>query len=190
MTQLKMDTTLRYRLFGIDRARRIGGGRSWPRAVRLLTTTLTVIFAFAASAAEAQVRLENTIKKVETFVNDAGDVERRLVDANSVVPGDELQYTVHFTNNGELPVDASTIVITDAVPAHTEYLDGTAFGSGTQVRFSVDGETFAGPADLSMVKEGVEVIASAKDYRSIRWTFGPALQPGERGYVSFNVRLK
>lgn len=183
MTQLKMDTTLRYTLFGSDR-------HFMQRAVRLLAATLAVLSVFAVNAAQAQVRLENTIKKVETFVNDAGVVERRLVEANSVVPGDELRYTVHFSNNGELPVDASTIVITDAVPAHTEYLDGTAFGSGTQVKFSVDGETFADPAELSMVKDGVEVIASAKDYRSIRWIFGPALQPGERSYVSFNVRLK
>jgi len=178
MTQLHTDMNLRCGLFSID------------RTVRLIVTMLTVLVAFAASSASAQVRLENTIKKVETFVNSAGTVERRLVDAVSVVPGDELQYTVHFANNGNQPVDAGTIVITDAIPAHTEYLDGTAFGSGTDVWFSVDGEMFAGPADLRLVKEGVEVIASAKDYRSIRWTFGPALEPGASSYVSFNVRLK
>jgi uncharacterized repeat protein (TIGR01451 family) len=178
MTQLNMDKTLRC---GLDQLR---------RAVRLLTVTLTALFAFAASAAEAQVRLDNSIKKVETFVNEAGDVERRLVDANSVVPGDELQYTVRFTNNGNEPVDAGTIVITDAIPAHTEYLDGTAFGAGTDIWFSVDGEMFASPADLSVVKDGAELLAAAKDYRSIRWTFGPNLKSGDSGYVSFNVRLK
>ena len=117
-------------------------------------------------------------------------MERRLVDANCVVPGDELRYTVRFTNDGTLPVDAGTIVITDTIPAHTEYLDGTAFGSGTEVQFSLDGEAFAQPMDLNTVKEGVEVLASAKDYRSIRWVFAPALEPGETGHVSFNVRLK
>lgn len=178
MTQLNMDKTLRC---GLNQS---------IRAVRLLTVTLTVLFTFAASAAEAQVRLDNTIKKVETFVNKAGDVERRLVDANSVVPGDELQYTVRFTNNGNEPVDAGTIVITDAVPAHTEYLDGTAFGAGTDIWFSVDGEMFASPAELSVVKDGAELLAAAKDYRSIRWTFGPKLKSGDSGYVSFNVRLK
>jgi len=178
MTQLNMDMTLRC------------GRNQSMRAVRLLTVTLTLLTAFAAMSAQAQVRLDNTIKKVETFVNETGDVERRLVDANSVVPGDELQYTVRFTNNGNEPVDAGTIVITDAIPAHTEYLDGTAFGAGTKIQFSVDGEMFATPADLSVVKEGAELIVAAKDYRSIRWAFGPSLEPGDSGHVSFNVRLK
>ena len=167
-----------------------GNARLWHRAVRSATFLLAMTCAFTATAVEAQVRLENTIKKVETFVNEAGAVERRLVDANSVVPGDELQYTVRFTNEGTLPVDAGTIVITDAIPAHTEYLEGTAYGAGTEVQFSIDGEAFGNPDELNVVKEGAEVIASARDYRSIRWKFAPALEPGETGHVSFNVRLK
>jgi uncharacterized repeat protein (TIGR01451 family) len=185
MTQLKMDKTLRCGLPQKNWVQTQGY-----RAVRVITLLLTLLTVSAATTAHAQVKLDNTIKKVETFVNEAGEVERRLVDATSVVPGDELQYTVRFTNDGQLPVDAGTIVITDVVPEHTEYLDGTAFGAGTQVWFSVDGETFAAPADLSLVKDGIEVAASAKDYRSIRWSFGPQLDPGDSGYVSFNVRLK
>ncbi len=178
MTQLKMENTLRCAVPPL------------PRAVRLWSAVLALVTACAVTTANAEVRLENTIKKVETFVNEAGEVERRLVDAHSVVPGDELQYTVRFSNNGKLPVDAGTIVITDAIPAHTEYLDGTAFGAGTDIWFSVDGEAFAPPQDLMVVKDGTELPAAAKDYRSIRWTFGPALKPGDSGYVSFNVRLK
>ncbi len=143
-----------------------------------------------ASSAFAQVRLENTIKKVETFVNSTGDVERRMVDADSVVPGDELQYTVRFVNQGDLAVDAGTIVITDAIPANTEYVDGTAFGAGTDILFSIDGASYAQASDLTVVKDGEEMPASAQDYRSIRWAFAPALDPGAVGHVTFNVRLK
>ena len=185
MTQLNMDNTLRCGLQQLAWAL-----RSCRRTVSLASLVLISTFVLTVQAAHAQVKLNNTIKKVETFVNESGDVERRLVDATSVVPGDELRYTVHFINEGELPVDAGTIVITDVIPAHTEYLDGTAFGAGTDVWFSVDGETFAAPQELSLVKDGVEVTASAKDYRSIRWTFGPELEPGDSGHVSFNVRLK
>lgn len=140
--------------------------------------------------AQAEVKLENTIQKVETFVNEAGEVERRLIDAASIVPGDELMYVVRFTNQGDAPVDAGSIVITDAIPEHTEYLGGTAFGAGTDVSFSLDGESFAAPAALLVDVGGVEAPAEAADYRAIRWHFGPALQPGEAGFVSFNVRLK
>ena len=151
---------------------------------------LAVLFTLCAVDAVAQVNLQNTIKKVETFINPDGLVERRMVDAIKVVPGDELQYTVRFSNDGEAAVDAGSIVITDAIPAHTQYVDGSAFGSGTDVRFSVDGESFAPPKNLMLIKQGAQVIASAENYTAIRWTFAPVLKPGASGYVSFKVRLK
>ena len=141
----------------------------------------------AAVSAHAEVRLENTIKKVETYVDATGEVKRRLVEADSVVPGDELQYVVTFINEGAQPVDAGTIVITDAIPQHTEYLAGTAFGSGTEIEFSLDGAAFASPDALFASNDQV---ADAQDYAAIRWNFAPELQPGASGYVSFNVRLK
>ncbi len=149
-----------------------------------------VIALFMGMAAQAQVVVENTIRKIETFVNEQGEVQRRFVDAASVVPGDELQYHVKFSNQGVETVDAGTIVITDLIPEHTTYVQGTAFGAGTEIQFSVDGETFAQPQDLLLARNDAPVVADPKDYEAIRWTFGPALAAGQSAYVSFNVRLK
>ena len=56
-------------------------------AVRFLVLSACLIAATAVSAlAAAQVTLENSVQKVETFVNEAGEPQRRLVDADSVVP--------------------------------------------------------------------------------------------------------
>ncbi len=143
-----------------------------------------------AAHAAAEVKLENTVQKVETFVNESGAVERRLLAADAVVPGDELRYTISFSNVGAEVVDAESIVITNPIPENTEYLEDTAFGAGTVIVFSLDGETFAVPEALKVMEGGVEVSASAKDYQAIRWTFAPALEPGESSHVSFNVRLK
>ena len=156
-------------------------------AVRLFVLLMSLV---VPAAAAAEVRLENSVQKVETFVADSGETQRRLVDADSVVPGDELRYTITFTNEGTDVVDAGSIVITNPIPEDTEYLEDTAFGAGTQITFSLDGETFASPAELTVVEQGVEVSAAAKEYRSIRWIFQPELEPGESSYVSFNVRLK
>ena len=162
-----------------------------PGAVRFLITTLCLIAAAATSATTAaQVTLENSVQKVETFVNEAGEPQRRLVDADSVVPGDELHYTITFANDGGETVDAGSVVITNPIPDETEYMDGTAFGSGTDIVYSLDGKNFTAPEALTVMVEGVETPVMAKDYRSIRWVFRPALEPGETSNVSFSVRLK
>ncbi len=159
--------------------------------VRFFVTTMCLIAALATSATAApRVILENSVQKVETFVNEAGEPQRHLVDADSVVSGDELRYTITFANDGDERVDAGSVVITNPIPEETEYLNGTASGSGTDIVFSVDGENFAGPEALTVTQDGLEMPASAKDYQFIRWVFGPVLKPGDTGNVSFSVRLK
>lgn len=158
---------------------------------RGLATILSLALLLVAPLAAAQVALDNSVKKVETFVDEDGVPQRRLVDVDSVVPGDELRYTITFTNEGAENVDAGSIVITNPIPNDTEYLDGTAFGSGTDITFSTDaGGSFDDPDQLSVARSGTSVPAMAKDYTTIRWQFNPQLKPGETSFVSFNVRLK
>ena len=150
----------------------------------------TLLLALGLPAA-AQVTLENSVQKVERFVDETGAVQTRLVDADKVIPGDELRYTIVFVNDGSETVDANSIVITNPVPDNTVYIDGTAFGSGTDVTFSIDdGAAFDTAPNLAVVEGDAEVPASASDYTTIRWAFAPVLQPGAKSHVSFNVRLQ
>ena len=161
------------------------------RALRSLVGAClsSLLLMLAPALAQAEVKLTNTIQKIQTWVDAAGTVQRRLVPADKVVPGDELQYTVRFSNEGVQAVDAGTIVITDAIPEHTQYIDGSARGIGSEVRFSLDGQYFAQGVDLTHDVDGQQVAADAKDYAAIRWHFSPSLAPGESGQVSFKVRL-
>lgn len=144
-----------------------------------------------APVIEPQVTLTNRVEKVERFKTPDGALESRLVPAEKVIPGDELRYTIVFENTGEQAVDAGSVVITNPLPANTEYLDGTAFGAGTDISFSTDGgQSFANPDELLVLADGVETLAQARDYTTIRWVFAPELAPGEKSHVSFNVRLK
>ena len=171
MTHLKTDTRARLH-----------------EAVNFVLGILMMVF---AGTAIAQVEVANSVAKVETYVDKQGVAQRRLVNADSVVPGDELRYTISFTNSGEGEVDAGSIVITNPVPQSTEYIDGTAFGAGTEILFSADqGVTFELGEKLKVLKQGEEEIASAKEYTTIQWQFLSALEPGETGQVSFNVKLK
>ncbi|MEE4360549.1 MAG: hypothetical protein V2I63_03385 [Pseudomonadales bacterium] len=126
------------------------------------------------------MRLVTGVQKVEAFVNEAGERSTRLVEAASVVPGDELRYTVTFANEGAEVVDAGTVVITNPVPDNTVYLDGSAFGAGTAITFSIDGATFASAEELFVTEpDGARRLARPEEYTHVRWTFAPALEPGE-----------
>ncbi|MEM7217256.1 MAG: hypothetical protein AAF515_02755 [Pseudomonadota bacterium] len=165
----------------------------YSRAAMLLFALATL---GAVPAAEARIELVNVVYKVERFVDADGQVQRRMLPPNQVVPGDELHYAVEFRNVGTEAVDAKSVVITNPIPANTEYLDGTAGGKGSDIFFSIDsGARFGVPAGLVRTvagndgRDSVEP-ANARDYTTIRWVYQPALEPGETGTVSFNVRLK
>lgn len=150
------------------------------RFERPLIRLLIVVCGLIASVqVSGDVILETSVLKVET----AGDVNAapRMVEASRVVSGDELRYTITFTNQGTEAVEASSIVITNEIPAGTEYVQGTAAGPNTDIVFSSDGERFAAPGTQSGAQAPVTVI---------RWTYRPALEPAESSSVSFNVFME
>lgn len=153
---------------------------------------LVLLSATTVAMAQEPVRLVTSVQKVETFVNEDGEQERRLVAAERVVPGDELRYTITFANQGEETVDEGSIVITNPVPNNTIYLEDSAGGSGTDVVFSVDGgETWGSPDELLISGEdGESRVAEAEEYTHVRWTFRPGLEPGQESSVFFRVRLR
>lgn len=161
------------------------------RALGAMTVAAVAASALAAPLAQARVELINEVHKVDRYVDDKGRVQRRLVEPNRVIPGDELRYSVRFTNVGDEQVDAGSVVITNPVPGNTEYLEGTAAGDSAEIFYSVDaGAQFGAPSALRVTENGSEAPANASDYTTIRWVYAPSLAPGATGTVSFNVRLK
>lgn len=163
------------------------GGKSYSG----LMIALALICSAVSMPTLARIELTNEVHKVERFVDSNGRVQRRLVAPDSVVPGDELFYTVQFTNVGDAPVDERSVVITNPIPQNTEYLEGTADGQATEIKFSVDeGNAFDAADALRVVGEGAARQANAVDYDAIRWIYKPDLAPGESSKVSFSVRLR
>ncbi len=161
------------------------------KALGVVVAGAFVVAAVAAPLAQARVELVNEVHKVDRYLDDEGRVQRRLVAPNRVIPGDELRYSVRFTNVGDEQVDAGSVVITNPVPGNTEYLEGTAAGDFAEILYSVDaGAQFGSPAALRVMENGSEAPANASDYTTIRWVYAPSLAPGATGTVSFNVRLK
>lgn len=140
-----------------------------------------------ACAATAEVRLSTYVNKVQSFTDRSGKVQQQMVEADSVLPGDELHYTITFTNTGNEPVEAGRIVITNPLPEDTEYVPGSAAGDETEITFSADGESFD-PSDEVMSASAASA-ADGGSQPTIRWLYQSELEPGESSSVSFSLRM-
>ena len=158
----------------------------------LFTFAVALVIALSAKIVLAQEQghllVKTVVQKEELTVEATGEQRLRLVDASTVVPGDEVIYTVTFSNVSDEP--AENVVITNPLPAELTYIAGSAFGPGTDIVFSVDGgQTFAAANDLSVVENGVERAATAEDFTHIRWVMKTDLATGTQGVARFRARL-
>jgi len=99
----------------------------------------------------------------------------KSVDRPSAAPGDVLTYSIAYTAGGS--ASAYSITITDAVPATTRYIAGSATGAGTTVTFSHDGGASYTAADTAPVTH-------------IRWLRTSPLAPGGSGTTSFQAAVR
>lgn len=151
---------------------------------------MTSMMVSMPAIAEGTVHLQTSAQVEQIVLNDNGQTESRLVPVKTIVPGDEVIYTIMFTNNGDAQAD--TVVITDPVPEQMSYVEGSAFGGGTDILFSVDGgKIFAAPETLTVIDaDGSQRSARAEDYTHIRWKMRNPLQPGKRGVARFRAQLR
>ena len=156
--------------------------------MKTLMTLILTGLAFSATAA-GHLDVSTTVQKEEEFVNDAGDTEKRLVAADIVVPGETVFYTITFKNVGKESAD--NVVITNPISADLSYINGSGFGQDTDVLFSVDdGKTFASASELSVVEDGVERTAEARDFTHVRWVMKNNLAAGAEGTAHFAAVLE
>jgi hypothetical protein len=111
---------------------------------------------------------------------------------NAAAEGGEQLVTGRFRYEGDLPAEALRIII--PVPPGGHYVAGSATGPRAEVRYSVDGVTFAAPAELSVPADakdsaGPQRTALPEEYTHIRWELPGVFLPGTAGLVSFRVRI-
>ncbi len=149
----------------------------------LLTLSLT------AMAQEGHLNVQTTVQKETVVTDENGVQETQLVPAETVVPGERVIYTITFENISDQPAD--DIVITNPISADLTYVDGSAFGPGTAIEFSVDGgATFAAANELTVVEDGASRAATPDDFTHIRWVMQNELAVGAQGTARFTAQLK
>jgi uncharacterized repeat protein (TIGR01451 family) len=132
-----------------------------------------------------------TIAEVETHSVQQGRPVVRLVQADRVVPGDEVIYTVEIRNVGKSAVRSPTV--SNPIPAHMRYVADSATGPGVEVRYSVDGgHEFDFPENLKVIDaDGRKTRAArADDYTDIRWTFRHALESKSVAFAHFRAVVR
>jgi len=155
------------------------------RSISFLVIAMSVS-AFAQD--EGHLNVKTVVQKEEVSVNAAGERETRLVPAETVIPGERVVYTITFRNISEEPADS--VVITNPIDESLTYVEGSAFGPGAVVEFSVDGgNTFAIADQLVVVEEGVERPAEPGDYTHVRWVMQNDLAAGAQGMARFTAVL-
>ncbi len=167
-------------------------GNSMKKQQRVLLTTLCMLASLVRVAyADEGGRVELTMlaEKEIVSVNEQGAQEIQYVVPSTVIPGDVILYTVAYVNKGD--ESAENTYITNKIPDHMVYMENSASGLGTEIRYSVDdGQSFDLPHQLMIHdSEGKARLATTKDYTHIRWLFTGLLDPGSEGKVFYRARL-
>ena len=152
-------------------------------------TAMTLLLLALNAAAQSHLEVQTTVQKQEVFVNARGEEETRLVPADTVLPGETVFYTITFTNVSNEVADR--VVITNPIDESLVYLDGSAFGAGMDIVFSVDGgESFAAASELTVTEDGEVRAAEPRDFTHVRWVMRNDLAAGAQGTARFAAVLE
>ena len=145
--------------------------------------------ALLASSANAMEAVQRVEREVVVTQADGSQTVQRLA-ADEVTPGETIIYTLDYVNTQSDAV--SDLVLAMPVPDEIVFDEGSADRAGARVEYSADGgQTFSDRLALMVRMEGGATrSAGSEDITTVRWTLSEAVQPGERGEVTFRGRLR
>ena len=144
----------------------------------------------SAQTQQGNLELKLVAQKEMVVTDSQGNKQIKRVEPAKVVPGDEIIYTITYTNVGTQA--AENVFITNPVPEHMNYKEGSAAGMGTTITFSVDkGVTYDVPINLKIKNsDGTTRPVGAGDFTNIRWALTNPLPPKGTGYVEYRAVLQ
>ena len=158
-------------------------------------STLTVLgmalgFSTALAQEPGRLNVQTVVEKAAVVEDVEGQQRTELSAVDTAVPGDELIYTVVFTNISEELAD--NVRVTNPIPDELRYVADSAFGPGTEISYSIDdGASFAAPdALLVQLTDGDARPATPDDYTHIRWTLKNPLEAGARGFARYRAIVR
>ena len=159
------------------------------RAAATLAGTLLIgLPAFAQ-----ELIVEQQVERVIVIEDEEGGLE--MLPAEEVKPGEQLFYSVTYSNPGETP--ARDAVLTLPVPADVSLLEDSAMAEYDQasVDFSMDGGATYVPREKLIAESGLDEIqpvsvSMPEEITHMRWTFNREIGPKDSGKIFFAAVLK
>jgi len=166
------------------------------KTVFILSLVMLFLLAtgLAVRAQEQQPKVTlNLTEEKEVKVFKEGKWIEEKVPVEKVNNQDTLVYTITYVNKGK--TGAKAISIVDPIPEGTVYLPESAVGKGSEITYSIDGGKRYQPHPVKYMitkPDGTreEKVASADMYTNIRWVVKELVLPGQKGQVSFKVKVK
>jgi uncharacterized repeat protein (TIGR01451 family) len=155
-----------------------------------ILVSLFSVYAVAAQATEGAVSVKSEAFVQVEVKGEDGKVRLERKPPVKAIPGTVVEFVNTYTNISKKPVNG--IVVNNPVPAHTEYQAGSAYGSDTEITFSVDGgKTFATAENLKIkAADGAEQIAKPSTYTHIHWVYKKPLAVSQAAEVGFRAMIK
>ena len=139
------------------------------------------------ASAAADIKVSITAEK-EVVVMELGKEVKKIVTAKETVPGETIIFTLHFENKGDEV--AKDVKLVDPIPEGMEYINGSVFGPGSEITFSIDqGKTYKKPSLLTYEVDGKKRVASPELYSHIQWVV-KELSAGKSASAGFKARVK
>ncbi|MGB9824110.1 MAG: hypothetical protein ACPLN0_06670 [Candidatus Hydrothermia bacterium] len=142
-----------------------------------------------ATAEEIKEPVISNLKVYKVIKNEKG--EELKVSADSVKPGDILEYELTYKNVSSNNVENLTPLM--KIPDNTEFIGGSAKSSlPSLIEFSIDnGRTYKKPPIFKEIIENGKkrrIKVPPSEYTNVRWTLRVPLKPGNE--VKFYMRVK
>jgi len=153
----------------------------------LWSLALAMVMFTSQAIAAPQVTV-SIIAEKEIQVVEQGKIVTKRVTADDVIQGDVVFYTLNVINKGDEA--ATSMMLVDPIPESTLYLNGSAYGMGSDISFSFDGgKRYQKPHLLTYVVDGKTRVVSPDEYTHIQWLV-KTLASGKSAKVGFQVRVK
>lgn len=150
-----------------------------------ITSLLGILILMSAALAFGQQKqVTADLKQFKVVVTNGVE---SLKPADTVKPGEVIEYVATYQNNGKEPV--KNVVGTIPVPSGMEFTPDAKLKAPDAAAAS-DGKFGSLPLKHKVTKNGVEVdeVLPYSAYRSLRWNLG-TLAPGQKVEVKARVKV-